>query len=134
MSRSSAEQILLPLKLSILLWAITFWECGRSTLFFYWFVLGSLRLLGESCLKVMKASLDQYHYHWNVQFYWLCTKTQVCEIKIWEGGCSTWWILFIWVFFIVGIGESCFETPKVLNLLSRILNWRHYARCCLISF
>ena len=91
------------------------------------FILGSLLELGKSCLKIPKAPLDEYFYHWNILFYFFCTKNRLWPISVSECGRGTcldffsyWWISFysmtclqkyeIWLFF------EYFESLKSFDL------------------
>ena len=53
------------------------------------FILGSLLELGKNCLKIPKAPLDEYFYHWNILFYFFCTKNRLWPISVSECGRGT---------------------------------------------
>ena len=75
---------------------------------FYLFKLPLLPVLGESCFKAPKVTLDEYFYHWNVYFCYFCTLNQLWAITVWEDRCDVGWISFISVGFIGGIWGKLF--------------------------
>ena len=53
---------------------------------FYWFELPSLQVLGENCFRARKGSLNEYFYHWNVHFCWICKQNKFWANTVSEAG------------------------------------------------
>ena len=110
LSKKSVGQISLPFKCSFFnnfvqkgnfVWS-QFEQMDAKLSEFWWFALGSRRILGKSCFKVVL----------NVYFCYFCTKNQLWAITVSEYGCCTQWILFIQIAFIACIRRKLFQSSK----------------------
>ena len=83
-----------------------FGKMGVALSKFLWFVLGSFRVLGESCFKAPKAPLDEYFYHWNDYFCYFCIFVQ--KIGFEQSKYTFSAFMFLFFFFDVGIRGKYF--------------------------